>query len=165
MASEISDKEEQVVSCDGCTQSLGQLQLNDHRDELNRELEEITNYGEKLAERMNNPATQISIEQVNRWEQNAIQTVQKTAQECREKIFQQSNKYLQQMKFKLDKLIEQINVLRGEHQFNENDLSELKEKFTQLEKNLVSIPTVSIEQDSSSFIQKISVVVSSGECL
>ena len=167
MASEIGEKEEQTVLCDDyCSEAFFQLHLNnDGGEEIRKKWDAIEGHREKLVEQINHPERQIFIEQINRWEENSIEMIQQTAQECREKVLQETKKYFHQIKFKLDQLIDQIKVARGEHTSNQIDFDQIKEKLTQLEKDLVQVPTISIERDLSSFIKKISVTVSSGECV
>ena len=53
---------------------------------------------------------------------------------------------------------------RQENEFNEIDLDQFKTKLEQLAKELDQPPNISIRQDSTAFINKISVIVSSGKC-
>jgi hypothetical protein len=52
--------------------------------------------------------------------------------------------------------------MRQENDFNEIDLTKFKEKLTQLEKELNQPLNISIQRDSASPVNKICVVVSSG---
>jgi len=54
---------------------------------------------------------------------------------------------------------------REENDFNEIDLTQFKQKWTQLQKELDKPSNISIQQNSTSFINRISVVVSSGNVL
>ncbi len=68
------------------------------------------------------------------------------------------------MEMNLNNLTNQIRNFRQENDFNEIDLKHLKQELTQLEKDLDQISAnVSIQEDSRSFINKISVVISSGK--
>lgn len=167
MASEIGEKEEQtVLRDDNCSETFSQLHLNaDDEEEISKKWDAIESHREKLVEQIDHPERQIFIEQINRWEENSIQMIQQTAQECREEVFQETKKYFHQIKFKLDQLIDQIKVVRREHTANQIDYNQIKEKLTQLETDLVRVPTISIETDLSSFIRKISVIVTSGKCV
>jgi hypothetical protein len=58
-----------------------------------------------------------------------------------------------------------MREIHRENDFNEIDLKNLKQKLTQLEKQLDQISNVSIQEDSEIFIKKISIVISSGKCI
>jgi hypothetical protein len=65
----------------------------------------------------------------------------------------------------LSKLTDQMREIHQENDFNEIDLKNLKQKLTQLEKQLDQISNVSIQEDSEIFIKKISIAISSGKCI
>ena len=54
---------------------------------------------------------------------------------------------------------------RKENDFNELDLNQFKIKLEELAKELDQPSNVSIRQDSTLFINKISVIASSGKCV
>jgi cupin superfamily acireductone dioxygenase involved in methionine salvage len=62
-----------------------------------------------------------------------------------------------QMAIKLTKITEELKEIRQENDFNEIDLIKLNEKLEELEEKLTKVPSIFIEQDSSTFINKISV--------
>ena len=59
---------------------------------------------------------------------------------------------------------EQLKQIRQDNDFNEIILNQLKQKLKQLEEEFNKSSFISIQQDSSPFINKISVIISSGEC-
>ena len=66
---------------------------------------------------------------------------------------------------KLAKLTEQLRQIRGENDVNEIVLNQFKQKLKQLEEELATPPHISIREESSSFVSKISVIISSGKCV
>ena len=56
-----------------------------------------------------------------------------------------------------------MSEIRQENEFNEIDLSQFKTKLAKLVEELDQPINASIQQDSSSFINKISVIVSAGK--
>lgn len=62
---------------------------------------------------------------------------------------------------KLNRLAEQIKEMRHENEFNEIDVNELKSRIRKLQEELVRPANVSIEQQSTSFINSISVLTTS----
>ena len=64
---------------------------------------------------------------------------------------------------KLEHLTNQLKTVREEDDFNEIILNQLKQQLTQLEGELNTPPTISIKEDASSFIGKISISMSPGK--
>ena len=75
------------------------------------------------------------------------------------------NKYTTEIENKWIELTEQLRESRREDEFNEIDLNQFKIKLEELAKELDQPSNISIQQDSTAFINKISVIVSSGKCV
>jgi NTP pyrophosphatase (non-canonical NTP hydrolase) len=160
----ICQKERSAVRCEGCFQIFCYNHLNDHRQEFSKIFAEIeTNrdvFRQTLNEQKTDPKNHNLIKQIDQWESNSIAIIQQTAQECRERILEQTDEHFKQIEINLTKLTNEIREVRQENDFNENDLNQLKEKLTQLGKELDQISNISIQEDSRSFIKKISIVAS-----
>ena len=66
-----------------------------------------------------------------------------------------------EIEVKLNKLHNDIVVTREENEFNEIILEQLRLKLTKLIEELAKAPSVSLQQDSSPFIQRVFIVSSS----
>jgi hypothetical protein len=161
----ICEKEKSAVRCEGCLQIFCRIHLNDHCQELSQQLDEIEFnrdlFRQTLNEQIKNPQKHFLIKQIDQWESNSIEIIQKTARECKEKLFQYTNEHFNQIEINLNKLTNQLRETRRENDFNEMDLNQLKEKLSKLEKELDQISNISIQQQSTSFIEKIFVVIGS----
>jgi sugar lactone lactonase YvrE len=159
----ICEKEKSAVRCEGCLQIFCRVHLNDHCQELSQQLDEIEFnrdlFRQTLNEQIENPQKHFLIKQIEQWELNSIEIIQKIAKECKEKLFQYTNEHFNRIEINLNQLTNQLKEIRRENDFNEMDLNQLKEKLTKLEVELDQIPNISIQQHSTSFIKKISVVV------
>jgi len=77
-----------------------------------------------------------------------------------------TNGHIQKIQIEFKKLTEQMKEIRDENDFNEINLNELKIKLNQLEKQFNQPENILIKEDSTStFINKISVIISSGKYL
>jgi hypothetical protein len=75
-----------------------------------------------------------------------------------------TGKHINRIKIRLTKLTEELKRIRKENNFNEVHLNDLKLKLKQLEEQLNNPSNISIQQqNSSSFIKKISVLINSGK--
>jgi DNA repair exonuclease SbcCD ATPase subunit len=163
----ICKKEKSAVRCEGCLQIFCRIHLNDHSQQLSQQLDDIEInrdlFRQTLNEQINHPQKHVLIKQIDKWESDSIEIIQKTAKECREKLLQHTNQHFNQMEMNLTKLTNKMREIRQENDFNEIDLNNLKQKLTELEKQLDQIPNVYIQEDSTTFVKKLSVIISSSK--
>jgi len=161
-------KKKSAVRCEGCLQIFCRIHLTDHCQELSQQLDEIEInrdlFRQTLNEQTNDRQKHFLIKQIDKWEKGSIQKIQQTAEECRQILHQHTTKHFNQIEINLTKLTDQLRQIRQENDFNEIDLKYLQQKLTELEKELDQPLNISIQQDSTSLINKISIVVSSGKC-
>ncbi|CAF4164744.1 unnamed protein product [Rotaria sordida] len=133
----ICDKEKRTVKCEGCSQMFCYIHLPVHHQELSQQLDEIEQnrdlFRQTLSQHADDTKQHSLIKQIDQWEEDSIK---------------KSNK--QQKRGNLAALTDQLKHIRQENDFNELDLSHLKEKLTQLAEELYQPPNVSIQQDSAS---------------
>ncbi|CAF1619818.1 unnamed protein product [Adineta ricciae] len=158
-------KEKRAVRCEGCLQVFCYDHLTDHRQELNKQLDHIEHtrdlFRQTLNEQMNHPQIHLLVKQIDQWEEDSIKTVQQTASECRQLLVQHTTKNVHNIEVNLAKLSDHLKRIRSENDFNEVDLSQFNQKLKQLAEKLDKLCNVSIQQDPTPLIHKISVVVSS----
>jgi hypothetical protein len=163
----ICSKEKSTYTCGGCAKDFCFIHLTEHRQTVSKQFDEIENernlFLQLLIERKNDPEIGPLIQQVDKWEEDSITKIKQTTEECKKMVFDYTNKYIIKMEIKLTKLTEQLKELRQEDEFNEIGLNQIKTNLTQLAKELNQPPNIYIRQDSSSFINKISVIVASGK--
>jgi hypothetical protein len=161
----ICGKEKATFRCAGCLQEFCHKHLGDHRQELNKELDEIEVNHDifrqsliQYIEQFNNDSL---MKQINKWEQNSIEIIQKTAEEARQAILRNTNENIRQTEIKLNELTNQLRQSRDEDDFNETNLRQYQEELERLTKAFTKPSNISIREDSTSVIKKISVNVSS----
>ncbi|CAF3786410.1 unnamed protein product [Adineta steineri] len=98
------------------------------------------------------------IQQINQWETNSIHQIQQTAQRCREKLMKSTQKSINDVEKKFDKLSQKLKEIRQENEFNEIDLNHFQLKLKQITDELLTPSNISIKEDSQEFITKISVI-------
>jgi hypothetical protein len=161
----ICSKEKRGVKCEGCSQMFCFEHLPVHLQQLSAELDEIEMnrdiFRQTLNEQTNDPKNYSLIKQIDRWEEESIKRIQKTAKECRQLLSQQATQHIHRIEVNLTELTTQMRKIRKENDFNEIDLSQFKQKLAKLRKELDQPSNVSIQQDSTSLIKNISVALSS----
>ncbi|CAF4898645.1 unnamed protein product, partial [Rotaria magnacalcarata] len=76
-------------------------------------------------------------QEINEWEEDSLQKIKQTAQECRQVLIEYENNQLIAVETQLSQLTEQLKAMRKENEFNEIDLDRLKAKFTVLTQQFI----------------------------
>jgi uncharacterized phage infection (PIP) family protein YhgE len=162
-------KEKVAYKCEGCSQKFCFNHLADHRQVLGKQLDDIEDRRNLFRETLNgqktNPQEHPLIQQINKWERDSIKKIRQTAEEVREILITHSTENINKIEVKLAHLTEQLRQTRDENDVDEAILNDFKQNLRKLEEEHIKLPNVSIKEDSSSFIKKISVVISSGMCI
>ncbi len=84
----ICGKEKSAVRCEGCSQAFCFNHLNDHRQQLNQQMDEIEInrdlFRQTLNEQINDPEKHFLIKQIDKWEFDSIKIIQNTAKQCKD---------------------------------------------------------------------------------
>ncbi|CAF4273526.1 unnamed protein product, partial [Adineta steineri] len=138
--------------------------LAEHQQLLNEELLHITKDYDQFKQRINeqkqNPQNDALIKQIDQWERNSIEKIQEKAQNWREIVLKYSPTAINDIEMKLDDLSEQIKQIQKENDFNETKLNYLRNQLMTITEEFNNPPNISIEQDSRSFINEISFILS-----
>jgi chromosome segregation ATPase len=165
----ICQKEKTTSKCSGCLEDFCFNHLVEHRQQLGKQFDELDYerniFRQTLTEQITNPQKHSLMQQINQWEKDSINKIQQTAEEGRQILLKHTGEHFNEIEIKLTKLTEELKEIREENDFNEVDLNKFKQKLKELEEQLNKPSNISIRQDSSLFINKISVLISSGECL
>ncbi|CAF1448999.1 unnamed protein product [Adineta steineri] len=144
-------KEKSTVRCDGCSQPFCYNHLVDHRQELDKQLDEIEVsrdlFRQTLTEQSAKPENLTLIKQIDEWEQDSIDKIRQTANEARQTILQHSTKYLTDLETKLNTLTKELRESRAENDFIEADLQRWRTQLTEMNNELVKPLTITIHQD------------------
>ena len=158
-------KDRATMRCEGCMEDFCRCHRDDHQQELDKQLEEIEMnrdlFREALTQQSEKPDNRTYIQQINQWENKSIEIIRKTADQARQTVLQGTIEHTGELESKLNKLTNQLRESREEHDFNESDLRQFQEQLDKLTEELQRPSTISIREDSTSFITKIHVEVSS----
>ena len=143
--------------CAGCSQNFCSKHFTEHRQELNRQLDEIEQdrdlFQQTLNQHRTNPQKDLLINQVNRWEHESIEKIQRTAEDIRELLSNHIDENLISRKKKLDQLTQQLRESREEGEIIEGDLQAWKKELKQLTRQ----PNIIVRQTETSLVKQIQV--------
>ena len=157
------DKEKTTAKCSGCLEDLCFNHLVEHRQQLKKQFDDFENesyiFRQELTDQDIYLENNILIEKINRWEQESIEEIRTTAEEQRQKIISYTTNYVVNIEKKLDQLIQELKDIQNEEDFNEVVLRELQNELKVLKKELHQPPNVNIQEEPSTFITKMCVVI------
>ncbi|CAF1236107.1 unnamed protein product [Adineta steineri] len=157
------NKEKITYACEGCSKRFCLIHLTEHQQILNEELSHIINDYDQFKQRINeqkqNPQNHSLIKQINQWETNSIKIIQQKAQECITNVIKSSQIFINDIEMKFNNLSEQIKQIHKENEFNEINLNYLRNQLMKITQELSNPSNMSIQQNSQSFINDISVIL------
>ncbi|CAF1486821.1 unnamed protein product [Adineta steineri] len=163
----ICNTEKITYSCEGCSKRFCLTDLTEHqqllREELNHIINDYDQFKQRINERKQNPQNLQSnslLKQINQWEIDSIEIIQQRAQNCREIIIKTSETFIYDIEKKFNDLCEQIKQIHKENEFNEINLNYLTHELIDITQELNNPSHISIQRDSQSFINEISIISS-----
>ncbi|CAF4125757.1 unnamed protein product [Adineta steineri] len=156
------NKDKITYSCEGCSKRFCFMDLAEHKQILNEELNHIINDYDRFKQRINEQKQNHSlIKQINQWEKDSIEIIQKKAENCRKILIHYSQRCINDIEKKFNDLSEQIKEIHKENEFNEINLNYLKDQLIEITQELNNASKISIQRDShESFINEISIISS-----
>ena len=162
-------QEKVAYKCEGCLQTFCINHLTDHHRELSLQFDELENrrnvFRQKLTQQTNVAQKQVLVQEINQWEIESINVIQKTAEEARRVLAKHTTENTSQIEDKFVQLTEQLKVARKENDFNELHINQFREKFKLLEEQLNVLSNISVRHQHSPFIDRITVAISSNHTI
>ncbi|CAF4414098.1 unnamed protein product [Rotaria sp. Silwood2] len=140
-----------TLKCEGCSQIFCRKHVNEHRDLLSHQLDEIVLEHDILHQMIledknkeNN--NQFLLKEIDKWEQESIKKIQQTANEARQQIEKLIGSQQEMISKELHHLAEKLRKARIDDDFVETDLrkwTNMLEKLKHDVTNVSSLTTVS----------------------
>lgn len=157
-------KDKATMRCGGCLEEHCYKHLVEHRQELNKQLDEIEVnrdlFRQALTQQIEQPNSNHLIQQIDRWEEESTKIIQQTASEARQLILKSTNESIDQLEMKLNRLTHQLRQSHSEDDFNEIDLRRFQEELDRLTEELKEPSNIFLREDSAPLIGIISVHMS-----
>jgi hypothetical protein len=160
----VCSKEKATITCGGCRENFCYQHWESHRQELNKQIDEIEVnrdlFRQSLTQQTKQPDNHILIQQIDQWKQKSIKIIEQVAEEAKKTVLKITHGNIHQMEERLNKLTMQLRQSREDDDVNEISLHRFREELERLTKELTKPQNISIREDSTSFINKIYVDVS-----
>ncbi len=158
-------KEKSIFTCDGCSNKFCKEDLAQHLQNLGKELDEIENdydeFTQKLKDKKSDAENHSLIEEIDKWEDESINKIKQTAEECRQQIINSTKTSIVEMEKQFNDFAQKLKEVRKENDFNDTDVNRFKENLSKLQEELSKPSNISIEKESSRFIARIFVILPS----
>jgi hypothetical protein len=155
----VCNKAKGIYKCEGCSRSFCPKHSIDHRNELNKQLEEVTVTHDLVHQTLNlqeeDPQQHPLLKKINQWEKESIDKIRQTAEKARKELFKGATQHTTEVKQKLQLLSNELRQGREENDFSEIDLRQWTQKLEELKKELLYPITIAIQEDSAPLVTNI----------
>ena len=150
-----------VFTCNGCERSFCARHVNQHRDELNTQLELITQDCDLIKDGLNQSSiNHLLFKDIDVWEKRMVKKIQTTAEIARNDLRELVNRSNQRMMDLFNDLANNIRSVRKTEDFSESELDQWKEKLNQLKNELNSPVDCRLDKDRENSIYLIKIQLS-----
>lgn len=150
------NKAKGIYKCEGCSQSFCPKHSIDHRNELNKQLEEIAVTHDLVQHSLNQQIEDAQqhpfLKKIDQWEKESIVKVRQVAEEARNEVLKGATQHTTQVKQKLRLLSNELIHGREENDFSEIDLRQWTQKIEELKRKLLNPVKVRIREDSTPLV-------------
>ena len=138
-----------VATCNGCQQILCIKHFTEHRDELTKLMDNIseehdTLQGDLFQENVEHPL----LFRIDHWEQESIKKIQVVAQTARIKLQQIFNRNKQQVKSSVEHLTNELQISRESADYTELDIKRWSDELNALKEKLKDWSTIDMRDDN-----------------
>jgi hypothetical protein len=151
------------VTCRGCEKHFCNQHAVEHRQELGKQLDELTLdhnlFRENLIKQTPESQPYSLMKQIDEWEQQSIDKIRRTAHDARKRLQIAINEHTTKITKDLAKISGELHAAREDDDFFETDLEQWMKKLDELRNDLTQLPSIEIDQGNSGIISLITKVV------
>ena len=153
----VCGKDRASAKCSGCLKDFCYKHLGEHRQELAKQRDEIELerdlFLQSILQQNEDPQKHELVREINQWEIESIEKIQKIAQEARDVILKNVDNDKTNVKRKLDLLTNQLKISREEEDdITEFELEQWKEQLNKLTEQLKKPMDITIRHTSTPII-------------
>jgi hypothetical protein len=142
-----------IVLCNGCNQILCFKHINEHKEELENELEELINKENQFENDLSKiDDSHYLFNHIDQWKKESIQQIKQIANQAKQDLRQLINQSNQQLLIYSQQIKENLRLLKESQDLSEIQLNKLSNQFNHLKKQIDSIQLI---KSSNSIFLKI----------
>ena len=152
-----------IFTCRGCSESFCLRHTNEHRDVIDKQMNQIMQTHNQFKKTMVDQTTeqlcQSFLQQIERWEQQSMSKIRQVAKDVREHVLTTVRQRTDNFKEKLALLTQQLNRAKQDGEYFENDIRDWSERLHKLQEAFQEQQKMQIcnEKSTTPFISKISI--------
>ncbi|CAF2938481.1 unnamed protein product [Rotaria sp. Silwood2] len=147
------------MKCSGCSQDFCFDHIAEHRNELSEQLgqceDQFNEVKIKIEEQKTEPQKNELMKKLDKWEIESIEKIRQMANEIRHELSSCIVEFITDLSLKFQQLTEQIIQCRKANDFSDVEIKFFNEELKRLKDILDNPSDFKIEQDSTTFINKI----------
>ncbi|CAF3508776.1 unnamed protein product, partial [Rotaria sp. Silwood2] len=147
------------MKCSGCSQDFCFDHIAEHRNELSEQLgqceDQFNEVKIKIEEQKTEPQKNELMKKLDKWEIESIEKIRQMANEIRHELSSCIVEFITDLSLKFQQLTEQIIQCRKANDFSDVEIKFFNEELKRLKDILDNPSDFTIEQDSTTFINKI----------
>ncbi|CAF0738873.1 unnamed protein product [Adineta ricciae] len=156
-----------IFRCEGCSKVFCRKHVDDHRNDLRQQLDEIIHEHNQLNQLLTQTENehQVLFDEVDHWQATAIERIQQVAEKIRADILEQIHSQRGTCAQSLEHLSQQIRKASQDDDYIENDLHSWTTKLRDLKANLTTVSSLLMLHEESNVPLISNVKLSSAEHL
>lgn len=145
--------------CFGCQQILCTKHYNEHRQEINRRMEEVGEFHDRLHQQLvdekSGPHPIVSL--IDKWEKNSIETIRQWADEARAEFQSHFVKHKKKFQDFLEKLYQEMCDCRESEDYTEIEINKWQKELQKLKNEFDNPSTIQLshQEHTTKMIQPI----------
>ena len=157
----VCNKAKGIYTCGGCSQIFCPKHPNDHREELNKQLEGIiTNYDtihQNVNQQAQDPRKHSLMMKIKEWEEESIEKIHQAAEKARNDLLNNVGNHVTILQKKLKIVSAELKQGREDNDFSEIDLRQWTEQLEQLTNDMQNPKNLVFQRDSMPLVTNIRV--------
>ncbi|CAF0834339.1 unnamed protein product [Didymodactylos carnosus] len=149
-----------IIACEGCSAKFCRQCFNGHRQDLSKELDNITYEHDMFKQQLEGPKADGPhrlLKQIDEWKKDSVNKINQLADQCRTDVVKLLDKNKEQLVHRFRKITNSVRKGRDDEDYDERDLIRWMSQLKELKDELIRPSNVRVEEDrqTSPWIQKI----------
>ena len=144
-----------ILLCNGCQQMLCFKHVNEHKDQLDKQLEDLINQQYQFENDISKTdQSHYLFNHIDQWKKESFEQIKQIAKQAKEDLTQLINQQNEKLKKNSEEIKEKLRLLKESEDLSEIELNHLTNQFNHLKKQIDSLILIKPSQINSLKIEK-----------